>query len=143
MDGTLLCAKSKELIVKSLKRGALVFSTLQSSSDSKDEAKVQRSLLTFIAFINKCEVFKIEFLQILHFISKWLEIFLMNSTNAHKTIEQLCKVFGTFGHPQFLVVDNGSSFNSEQFHTFCKLNGMQVINITQNELVVTKRHCPQ
>lgn len=74
------------------------------------------------------KVNQIDFLLIFDSTSKWLEIFVMNGTNADKTIEKLRKFFCTFGLPQFIVADNGPPFNSEQFHKFCKSNGIQVIN---------------
>lgn len=39
--------------------------------------------------------------------SKWLEVFLMNKTNAYSVIEKLRIVFSVFGLPDEIVSDNG------------------------------------
>ena len=52
-------------------------------------------------------------------MSKWPEVFCLNSINAKSTIESLNNVFARFGIPESLVTDNGPAFQSPEFNTFC------------------------
>ena len=51
----------------------------------------------------------------------------MSSTTANVTIQQLRMIFSRFGLPETLVSDNGPQFASEDFRSFCKLNGIHHI----------------
>ena len=59
--------------------------------------------------------------------SKWPEIITMKSTTASKTIEELRKLFASYGLPEQIVTDNGPQFVSEEFATFTKANGVKHI----------------
>ena len=59
--------------------------------------------------------------------SKWPEIIAMKSTTANKTIEELRKLFASYGLPEQIVTDNGPQFVSEEFATFTKANGVKHI----------------
>ena len=51
----------------------------------------------------------------------------MNSTAAATTIQALRDLFARFGLPEQTVSDNGPPFNSQDFATFMKLNGIKHI----------------
>ena len=39
------------------------------------------------------------------------------------TIQQLQLIFSRFGLPETLVSDNGAQFSSEEFQSYCRVNG--------------------
>ena len=51
----------------------------------------------------------------------------MPSTTASRTIDELCKLFSSYGLPEQIVTDNGPQFMSEEFATFAKFNGIKHI----------------
>ena len=55
--------------------------------------------------------------------SKWPEVVQMKTTTAAASIQELCKLFSTFGLPEQLVSDNGPQFVSSKFAQFLKNNG--------------------
>ena len=59
--------------------------------------------------------------------SKWPEIIELKSTTANKTIEELRKLFASYGLPEQMVTDNGPQFVSEEFAIFAKANGVKHI----------------
>ena len=59
--------------------------------------------------------------------SKWPEIVEMKSTTASRTVEELRKLFSSYGLPEQLVTDNGPQFVSEEFAMFTKVNGVKHI----------------
>ena len=50
--------------------------------------------------------------------SKWLDVQIMQSITAEKTIEKLQSIFSTHGLPKQIITDNGTSFTSEKFKQF-------------------------
>ena len=67
------------------------------------------------------------FLIVVDSCSKWLEVVMMKSTTANRTIEELRDIFARNGLPQQLVSDNGPQFTSEEFTRFMKANGIRHI----------------
>ena len=59
--------------------------------------------------------------------SKWPEVIPMSTTTSNQTIAVLRQLFAAHGIPQQLVSDNGPQFTSEEFATFCKMNGIKHI----------------
>ena len=59
--------------------------------------------------------------------SKWPEIIELKSTTVDKTIEELRKLFVSYGLPEQMVTDNGPQFVSEEFAIFVKANGVKHI----------------
>ena len=59
--------------------------------------------------------------------SKWLEIVEMTSTTASRTVEELRKLFSSYGLPEQLVTDNGPQFVSDEFARFIRLNDIKHI----------------
>ena len=59
--------------------------------------------------------------------SKWPEIVEMRSTTADRTIEELRKMFSSYGLPEQIVSDNGPQFVAEEFASFVKANGIKHI----------------
>lgn len=57
--------------------------------------------------------------------SKWVECFAMQKTDSETIISKLCEMFSRFGLVRTLVTDNASNFCSNEFETFCRLNGIQ------------------
>jgi len=64
------------------------------------------------------------FLVIIDAHSKWIEVFLMNSTTSTATIQVLQTTFSRYGLPYSIVLDNGPQFTSSEFAQFCHLNGI-------------------
>ena len=56
--------------------------------------------------------------------SKWPEVHIVSSTSAQTTIDKLRMIFATHGLPMTLVSDNGSPFQSKEFHDFISANGI-------------------
>ncbi|XP_050515486.1 uncharacterized protein K02A2.6-like [Diabrotica virgifera virgifera] len=56
--------------------------------------------------------------------SKWPEIHFTKNTTTKTTIEICRKIFTTFGIPKVFVTDNGRQFDSHEFRTFMKDNGI-------------------
>ena len=59
--------------------------------------------------------------------SKWPEIVEMRSTTADRTIEELRKMFSSYGLPEQIVSDNDPQFVAEEFASFVKANGIKHI----------------
>lgn len=57
--------------------------------------------------------------------SKWLDVQLMSSITAPRTIEKLRQTFAIHGLPKTLVTDNGPTFTSQEFRQFITENGIQ------------------
>ena len=67
--------------------------------------------------------------------SRWIEVYPMPSHLSHPitskaTINSLRHSFATHGLPHIIVTDNGTSFTSNEFKTFCKMNGIKHITTT-------------
>lgn len=73
-----------------------------------------------------CKKDDVTFLVLYDVYSKWFEAKIMRSTVAEKTLENLRSIFGVFGLPETIVVDNGPPFNSQDFESFCRGNGIQL-----------------
>ena len=67
------------------------------------------------------------FLIVVDTHSKWLEVEIMSSTTAEKTIDRLRYIFSHYGLPEQLVSDNGPQFVSLEFKHFMKENGIRHI----------------
>ena len=60
--------------------------------------------------------------------TKWIEVHCMNKITSEATVEKCRETFATHDLPELVVTDNGSSFTSEEFDTFMKLNGIKLIH---------------
>ena len=67
------------------------------------------------------------FLLVVDAYSKWPEIFPMSRITSEETTSKLPKIFSRFGLPETLVSDNGTTFSSVKFSTFCQQNGINHI----------------
>jgi len=56
--------------------------------------------------------------------SKWIEVFVVNSTGAQCAINKFRELFSRFGLPEYLETDNGPPFTSDLFQQYLKLNGV-------------------
>ena len=56
--------------------------------------------------------------------SKWPEVHIIPSTSAQTTIDKLRIIFAIHGIPMTLVSDNGTPFQSKEFHKFMNANGI-------------------
>ena len=56
--------------------------------------------------------------------SKWPEITEMSSTTASRKVDELCKLFSSYGLPEQTVTGSGPQFVPEEFAAFIKMNGM-------------------
>ena len=59
---------------------------------------------------------------------KQLEVFVMISTSASKTVAVLCETFTRFGIPEQLVWDNGPRLVSDEFEAFIRRNGFEHVH---------------
>lgn len=57
--------------------------------------------------------------------SKWVEVKLMTSTTAQKTVEVVRSVFASYGLPVEVVTDTGPQFASSEFQEFLHKNGVK------------------
>ena len=60
--------------------------------------------------------------------SKWLEIYIVNSTSSEVTIQKLQQIFSTHGLPEQIVSDNGPAFTSHEFKDYMKQCGIHHIH---------------
>lgn len=60
--------------------------------------------------------------------SRFLEICEMTCIDSTETIGRLRGVFGRFGIPSLIKADNGPQFSSEEFRSFCRDSGIQLVN---------------
>ncbi|XP_036317440.1 uncharacterized protein K02A2.6-like [Rhagoletis pomonella] len=56
--------------------------------------------------------------------TKWPEAHIMPNMTASCTVQKCEEIFATFGIPQILVSDHGTQFNSVEFQTFLRSNGI-------------------
>ncbi|KFD45693.1 hypothetical protein M514_13433 [Trichuris suis] len=61
--------------------------------------------------------------------SKWLEAEPVSSTDSRQVIYCLARLLATHGLPDVLVSDNGPSFESKHFRTFCSANKIEFLRI--------------
>ena len=61
--------------------------------------------------------------------SKWIEVFSMKNVTSSGTIRYLRQLFTQFGIPETIVSDNSTQFTSTDFKEFCRLNGIQHVQI--------------
>lgn len=65
------------------------------------------------------------FLVIVDAYSKWVECYVMNNNITTKAVlTKLSDFVSRFGIPNTIVTDNGTSFTSQEFANFCKLNAI-------------------
>lgn len=64
------------------------------------------------------------FLVLIDSHSKWMDVYPMNTSTSHATIEKLRQSFSVMGLPQMLVSDNATCFTSTEFTSFMKQNGI-------------------
>ncbi len=57
--------------------------------------------------------------------SKWLDVQIMSSITAPKTIDKLRQIFSIHGLPNKMVTDNGPTFTSHEFREFTSQKGIQ------------------
>ncbi|CAK1588892.1 unnamed protein product [Parnassius mnemosyne] len=68
------------------------------------------------------------YLIIVDAYSKWVECYNMNTSyNSKAVINRLYDFMSRFGVPHTLVSDNGTSFTSQEFRSFCLQNGIKHI----------------
>ena len=72
-------------------------------------------------FLNKM------FLIVIDAHSKWMDFKTMTTITASDTIIELKEIFSTHGLPDQIVSDNGPTFISLEFKTFCSSNGIEHI----------------
>ena len=75
------------------------------------------------------------FLIVIDLHSKWLEVCPMTTSTSTATIQHLRMIFSHFELPETLVSDNGPQFAVEEFHSFCRLNGIHHIYIATSHTV--------
>ena len=71
-----------------------------------------------------------QFLIIVDAHSKWVDVKVMSSITAEKTILELRDVFSTLGLCSEIVTDNGPTFTSSEFRNFLGYNGVKHITVS-------------
>lgn len=66
------------------------------------------------------------FLILVDSYSKYIEVCIMNKTDAQSLINSLQKFFVVFGLPTEIVTDNGPPFGSYVFNQYCKHNNIKL-----------------
>ena len=69
------------------------------------------------------------FLIIYDFYLKWIDAIPVTNITSSEVIDCLRCTFSIHGIPYFIVSDNGPSLASQEFNTFCKLNGIKHLMI--------------
>ena len=64
------------------------------------------------------------YLTVVDAFSKWVKVAITHTASSESTIEDLLYMFATHGVPDTIVLDNASSFTSEQFARFCPRNNI-------------------
>ena len=67
------------------------------------------------------------FLLIIDAYSRWLDIFVTNTSTSAATIELLRRSFASLGLPEVVVSDNATAFTSAEFSNFLRRNGIKHI----------------
>ena len=62
------------------------------------------------------------FLVVVDAQSKWLKVLTTKSTMFKSTKAVVCTIFGQYGLPTRLVLDNGTQFTSRKFAHFVRMN---------------------
>ena len=70
------------------------------------------------------------FLILIDAHSKWLDVHMVTSAMSQVTIDKLRSTFATLGLPEVLVTDNGTTFTSADFESFCTRNGIRHLRST-------------
>ena len=70
-----------------------------------------------------CHVKGKNFLVVIDYYSRWLDIKLMTSTTSEAVIRKLREMFATHGIPDVVISDNGPQFISQEFATFASKYG--------------------
>ena len=65
------------------------------------------------------------FLVLTDAYSKWLDVIIMPNITSASLIEVLRPILAAHGFPELFVTDNGPSFASAEFKTFCLRNGIK------------------
>ncbi|XP_058456697.1 uncharacterized protein K02A2.6-like [Malaya genurostris] len=65
-------------------------------------------------------------LVVIDYFSRHVDIEVMTVITAKETIKRLCKIFGLWGVPRTITLDNAKQFVAGEFHDFCKLKGIHL-----------------
>lgn len=65
-----------------------------------------------------CEFKGENFLVVMDYYSRWLEILSLTRTTSEAVMSKLLSIFARFGIPEELLTDNGPQFSSQQFKDF-------------------------
>ncbi|CAG4957134.1 unnamed protein product [Colias eurytheme] len=61
--------------------------------------------------------------------SKWVECFIMSTTDSEAVVLRVSEMFSRFGLVKVIVTDNGTNFCSAYFENFCQRNGVKHVTI--------------
>ena len=70
---------------------------------------------------------KANYLFIIDYYSRWIEIAKLERTNADNIIAHTKSIFARYGIPETVISDNGPQYSSEAYSTFSKQYGFQHI----------------
>lgn len=63
-------------------------------------------------------------LVVVNYYSRYVEVKVMETTEAGSVIRELEEVFSRLGYPEEIISDNGPPFQSEEFDNWCTANGI-------------------
>ena len=66
-----------------------------------------------------------QYLIVIDSKTKWLEVFVGNTTGTRFVIKCLRQIFARFGLPKWIVTDNGTGFRSHEFEQYLRENGIK------------------
>lgn len=64
------------------------------------------------------------FMIVVDSYTKWLDVLRMSQTTSQATVSRLRRLIASYGLPDQIVTGNTTTFNSEEFQTFVKQNGI-------------------
>ena len=69
--------------------------------------------------LDLCEYKKKQYLIVIDYYSRWMEIKQLTSTTSRAVIEKTKTMFISFGVPDIIISDNGPQYSSQEFKKFC------------------------
>ncbi|XP_062707809.1 uncharacterized protein K02A2.6-like isoform X1 [Aedes albopictus] len=69
-------------------------------------------------------------LVVVDYFSRHVDLEIMTSITAKETIKRMARIFGLWGVPRTITLDNGKQFVATEFDDFCKVKGIHLNRTT-------------
>lgn len=69
-------------------------------------------------------------LVVVDYFSRHVDLEIMTSITAKETIKRMARIFGLWGVPRTITLDNGKQFVATEFDDFCKVKGIHLNHTT-------------